>query len=236
MIGIIPHLFHLFLTSFSLSVSVEFFFKSLALSKMERPLLEEGSGQRNRQTAFKRRTEAIAYGSPYQKAAALVDLAEDGIGLPEQILEGSGFASAAKLYFIYIKFDFLWSLNYFALVLINFLEKPLWCYRYTAISCEDREYFFLGQLPYLTGLESLVFEVLTLLILIIHNFFPILYQGWELYWRSPLNKLKVVLLLILVADISVYALFVYTGAIDSLPFRIAPYIRVAFFVLNIRYV
>ncbi|KAK6919569.1 Ion transport domain [Dillenia turbinata] len=44
----------------------------------------------------------------------------------------------------------------------------------------------------------------------------------------------VVLLLVLAADISVYGLFVSMGAIDSLPFRIAPYIRVAFFVLNIR--
>lgn len=42
-------------------------------------------------------------------------------------------------------------------------------------------------------------------------------------------------LLILVADLLVYAIFLSPVALDSLPFRVAPYIRVVFFVLNIRY-
>lgn len=48
--------------------------------------------------------------------------AEDGIGLPEEILEGSSFGEAANLYFMFTRFDFLWSLNYLALVLLNFFE------------------------------------------------------------------------------------------------------------------
>lgn len=48
--------------------------------------------------------------------------AEDGIGLPEEILDRSSFESSAKFYFIFIKFDYIWSLNYFALIVLNFLE------------------------------------------------------------------------------------------------------------------
>lgn len=139
--------------------------------------------------AFHRRSDAIAYGSPYQKAAALVDLAEDGIGLPEQVLEGSRFERAAKFYFFYIKFDLLWSLNIFALLLLNFFEKPLWCDEYTPYTCNDRDYFFLGQLPYLTNGQSLVYEGVTVFILLIYVFFPVAYEGC-LFWRNPLNTLK----------------------------------------------
>ncbi|KAK7855055.1 two pore calcium channel protein 1a [Quercus suber] len=121
---------------------------------MEKPLL---SGESSRATAADRkrerrnRSEAIAYGSNFEKAAALVDLAADGIGLPEQILDQSNFQSAAKSYFVFIQFDFIWSLNYFAMIILNFLEKPLWCTNYSTDSCNDRDYYFLGQLPYLTG-------------------------------------------------------------------------------------
>ncbi|RVW46855.1 Two pore calcium channel protein 1A [Vitis vinifera] len=85
--------------------------------------------------------------------------AEDGIGLPEQMLDQESFESAAKFYFIFIRFNFLWSLNLFALIVLNFLEKPLWCAKQTTYSCNDREYYFLGQLPYLTSVESLIYEV-----------------------------------------------------------------------------
>ncbi|OMO99574.1 hypothetical protein CCACVL1_03732, partial [Corchorus capsularis] len=126
---------------------------------MDKPLLfgetSNGAGLRNR---LYRRSDAITYGSPYQKAAALVDLAEDGVGLPEQILDQSSFGSAAKYYFIFTKFDLIWTLNYFALIILNFIEKPLWCFRTSSYSCSDREYFFLGQLPFLTTTESLIYE------------------------------------------------------------------------------
>ncbi|XP_024022354.1 two pore calcium channel protein 1A [Morus notabilis] len=206
---------------------------------MEKPLLSgESSGHARsvgRSASFRRRSDAIAYGSPYQKAAALVDLAEDGIGLPEEILERPNFQSVAKLYFFYTQLDFIWSLNYFALIILNFIEKPLWCYKSTtAYSCSDRDYYFLGQLPYLTGWESLIYEGITLVILIVHTFFPLSYEGARIYWKRPLNQFKVFCLVILVADLLVYILYLSPAALDSLPFRIAPYIRVVFFILNIR--
>lgn len=188
-------------------------------------------GRRRSGSNYDRR-DAIAYGSAYQKAAALVDLAEDGVGLPEEILEGSSFAKAAQLYFMFTRFDFLWSLNYLALVLLNFFEKPLWCSKHLAESCNNRGYYYLGQLPFLTGAESLIYEGVTLLLLVIHILFPISYEGFHLYWRSLLNRLKVILLLILVADIVVYIFFL--ADFYYLPFRIAPYLRVVFFILNIR--
>ncbi|GMP54565.1 hypothetical protein CsSME_00019699 [Camellia sinensis var. sinensis] len=99
---------------------------------MEKALLgHESSGggsssssrrSRDASALFRRRSDAITHGSPYQKAAALVDLAEDGVGLPEQILDQSSFETAAKFYFIFTRFDILWSLNYFALIVLNFLE------------------------------------------------------------------------------------------------------------------
>lgn len=190
-----------------------------------------GRTRRRNGSIFDRR-DAIAHGSAYQKAAALVDLAEDGIGLPEEILEGASFEKAAELYFIFTRFDFLWSLNYLALVVLNFFEKPLWCSKHLAESCNNRDYYYLGELPFLTGAESLIFEGVTLLLLIVHILFPISYEGFNLYWRSLLNRVKVIFLLILVADIVIYILFL--AEFYYLPFRIAPYLRVVFFILNIR--
>ncbi|KAL0406377.1 UNVERIFIED_CONTAM: Two pore calcium channel protein 1B, partial [Sesamum latifolium] len=146
-----------------------------------------------------------------------------------KILDQSSFGSSLKSYLRFIQFDFLWSLNYFALILLNFLEKPLWCSEH----CSNREYYFLGQLPYLTGPESLIFEGVTLLILIVHILFPITYEGVNIFWKNHLNKLKVLLLLILIIDLSIYAIYLSPVALYTLPFRIAPYIRVVFFVLNI---
>ncbi|KAJ4823100.1 Two pore calcium channel protein 1A [Turnera subulata] len=207
-----------------------------------RPLLGETSGgggdsfQRRDQTAGKytRRYDAITSGSRYQKAAALVDLAEDGVGIPEQILDQPNFERVAKLYFSYIQFDFIWTLNYFAMIVLNFLEKPLWCQNYSAHACNDRDYFYLGQLPYLTLAESVIYEGVTLLLLIAHIFFPITYEGSHIYWKNPLNQLKVLFLALLVADLLVYALYLSPVAFSLLPFRIAPYIRVFFFILSIR--
>ncbi|KAL8088186.1 hypothetical protein AgCh_038101 [Apium graveolens] len=187
------------------------------------------------QPKYVRRSNVIAYGSSYQKAAALVDLAEDGVGIPEEVLDQPSFEKCAKLYFFFIQFDILWTLNYFALLALNFFEKPLWCSQdAAAISCNNRDYYFLGQLPYLTGAESLIYEGVTLLILMAHMFFPISYEGLNLYWRSRLNKLKVIFLLALIVDVLLYALFLSPVGMYSLPFRIAPYIRVIFLILNIR--
>lgn len=48
--------------------------------------------------------------------------AEDGIGIPEEIFDQPSFGTSIKSYLVFIQFDFLWTLNYFALVLLNFLE------------------------------------------------------------------------------------------------------------------
>jgi len=39
------------------------------------------------------------------------------------------------------------------------LQKPLWCEKNTTHSCQDREYYFLGELPYLTAAECIIYEV-----------------------------------------------------------------------------
>uniref|UniRef100_A0A2P2LHX0 Two pore calcium channel protein 1 n=1 Tax=Rhizophora mucronata TaxID=61149 RepID=A0A2P2LHX0_RHIMU len=210
---------------------------------MQKPLLGESSGAGDRNgswrrsgatATFTRRSAAITRGSRYQKAAALVDLAEDGVGLPEEIFDRPDFETAANLYFVFIQFDFLWTLNYFALILLNFFEKPLWCTKNTAYSCSDRDYYYLGQLPYLTGSESLILEGVTFIILVAHIFFPISYEGPQIYWKDPVNRLKVICLSLLAADLLFYALYLYLLALDSLPLRIAPYIRVVFFIVSIR--
>ncbi|KAL2331703.1 hypothetical protein Fmac_019284 [Flemingia macrophylla] len=202
---------------------------------MEQSLLRgESSDQSYRQRGIFRRSDAITHGSNYERAAALVDLAEDGVGIPEQILDSSNFQSYARFYFIFTKCNLIWSLSYFALIVLNFLEKPVWCKKLTANSCNDREYFFLGQLPYLTDAECLIYEGIAVVLLIVHTFFPLAYEGSRIYWKNILNQLKVFFLLILVADMLVYGLYVSPLAFDFLPFRLAPYIRVVIFVLNIR--
>ncbi|XP_051135328.1 two pore calcium channel protein 1A [Andrographis paniculata] len=184
----------------------------------------------DRKRLFDRRSDAIAHGSTYQKAAALVDLAEDGIGIPEEILDQSSFGTSLNSYLMFSRFDFLWTVNYFALIALNFLEKPLWCTE----NCNNRDYYFLGELPFLTTAESLVYEGVTLLILVVHILFPVSYEGFNIFWKSVLNRLKVLFLVILIVDLSVYIVYLSPAAFDTLPFRIAPYIRVVFFILNIR--
>ncbi|KAM3395605.1 two pore calcium channel protein 1B [Capsicum galapagoense] len=174
----------------------------------------------------------IAKGSLYHKAAAFVDLADDGAGIPEEILEGSNFEKAAPLYFMFNYVHLIGKFNSILLVILNFFEKPLWCFKHLAESCNNRDYYFLGELPYLTSTQSIIYEVVTLLILVIHILFPISFEGFHLYWKRNLNKLKVILLLILAADIVVYMLFL--SNFSYLPFRIAPYLRVVFLILNNR--
>ncbi|OMO99562.1 hypothetical protein CCACVL1_03733, partial [Corchorus capsularis] len=76
--------------------------------------------------------------------------------------------------------------------------------------------------------------VVTLLVLVVHTFFPIFYEGSHIYWRRPLNQLKVICLVILVADLLVYALYLSPVALTSLPLRVAPYVRVVLFILSIK--
>ncbi|CAH2071765.1 unnamed protein product [Thlaspi arvense] len=200
---------------------------------MEDPLIgrESRGGGTDR---IVRRSEAITHGTTFQKAAALVDLAEDGIGLPEQILDQSSFGESAKYYFIFTRLDLIWSLNYFALILINFFEQPLWCENKPTPSCKDRDYYYLGELPYLTNAESIIYEVITLAILLVHTFSPISYEGSRIFWTSRLNLVKVACVVILFVDVVVDILYLSPLAFDFLPFRIAPYVRVIIFILSIR--
>ncbi|KAH9330237.1 hypothetical protein KI387_002345, partial [Taxus chinensis] len=127
---------------------------------MEDPLIRHNRASSSRDMhggskMIQGRANAIAHGDRYQRAAALVDLAEDGIGLPEEVIDPTKFGQAAKFYFIYIKFDMLWSLNLVALVLLNFFEVPLWC---SSNTCGDRKYYYLGDLPYLTTKQAVIYE------------------------------------------------------------------------------
>ncbi|KQK09180.1 two pore calcium channel protein 1 isoform X1 [Brachypodium distachyon] len=187
--------------------------------------LVAGGGRSSRE--YRRRSDALAYGDRYQKAAALVDLAEDGVGIPEDVLNDTKFERAMRFYFVYLRLDWLWSLNLFALILLNFLEKPLWCWKDAQDACDQRDLYFLGQLPYFSKTESLIYEGLTLVILVLDIFYPLSYEGLNIFWKSNMNKLKVLLLFILACDILVFAF-------SPLPFRVAPYIRVAFLIMTIR--
>ncbi|KAJ3670634.1 hypothetical protein LUZ60_008060 [Juncus effusus] len=208
---------------------------------MEAPLIttqaeirEEESSIVNRwkreEKQFHKRADAIAYGDRFQKAAALVDLAEDGFGIPEEVLNDARFEQAVKFYFVYIRFDWLWSLNLFALVLLNFLEKPLWCSKY-GNACYERDIYYLGQLPYLERSESLVYEWISFAILVLQIFAPLSYEGLNLYKKNSMNKLKFILLFILACDMVLFAAF----SSPILPFRLAPYIRVIFVIITIRH-
>ena len=47
--------------------------------------------------------------------------AEDGVGLPEEILDSPNFQNYIRFYFIFTKCNLIWSLSYFALIVLNFL-------------------------------------------------------------------------------------------------------------------
>lgn len=106
-------------------------------------------------------------------------------------------------------------------------QKPLWCWKDAQDACDQRDLYFLGQLPYFSKTESLIYEGLTLVILVLDIFYPLSYEGLNIFWKSNMNKLKVLLLFILACDILVFAF-------SPLPFRVAPYIRVAFLIMTIR--
>lgn len=217
---------------------------------MEDPLLPSGSGRRGggessavgrresgalNNVLVGRRGEAITKGDNYQKAAAMVDQAEDGVGLLGEVLEQPNFEEAAKLYFAYIRMDFLWDLNLAALLLLNFFEVPLWCKESFPNPCGDREKFFLGGLPYLTRYESLIFETVVLFILGVSTFFPIVIIGKKLFWSNKLDRTRASLFLVLALDTVVNAIYVIpSGFIVSLPFRLAPYLSVALVIVNTR--
>jgi len=68
--------------------------------------------------------DGISFGSliAYYSGWKFFMQAEDGVGLPEQILDSSNFQNYARFYFVFTKFNLIWSLSYFALIVLNFLE------------------------------------------------------------------------------------------------------------------
>eukprot|EP00246_Nothoceros_aenigmaticus_P009159 TRINITY_DN244_c0_g1_i3.p1 TRINITY_DN244_c0_g1~~TRINITY_DN244_c0_g1_i3.p1 ORF type:complete len:509 (-),score=73.26 TRINITY_DN244_c0_g1_i3:978-2504(-) len=184
---------------------------------------------------FHNRADAFSSGDKYEKAAAMVDLAEDEIGIPTEVLEQPDFGRASNLYFLYTKLDILWTLTLFALVIINFFEVPLWCNGSSPHPCGSKEKYYLGDLPYLSREGSLIYEAVVLVILAVYTFAPIAYIGNKLFWSNRLDATKACLFVLLLIDAVVNVLYVSSsGPITSLPIRFAPYIRVVIFGLNIR--
>lgn len=54
---------------------------------------------------------------------------------------------------------------------------------------------------FLTMAFSCVMQGITLLLLIIHTFFPLSYEGFRIYWKSTINQLKVCCFKILLKNI-----------------------------------
>jgi two pore calcium channel protein len=209
---------------------------------MEEALLPSGStpADSRRQdgvesTVLGRRERAIAGGDRYQKAAAMVDQAEDGVGLPVEVLKQPNFEHCAKLYFWFIWLNPIWALNLTILLLLNFFEVPLWCREDFPNPCGNPEKYYLGGLPYLTRTESLILEVTCVVILAVHTFFPIAFNGNKLFWDTRLDNIKVLLLVLLAGDTIFNLVYVAPwGPIEHLPFRLGPYIRVLIVVVNLR--
>ncbi|KAL2650542.1 hypothetical protein R1flu_018670 [Riccia fluitans] len=206
---------------------------------MDEPLMESGGRAEHfrddgRDSTFRGRRGALVGGDVYQRAAALVDLAEDGEGIPSEVLEQDNAKRSTSLYFTYIRLDPFWNLTLAALILLSFFEVPLWCSGSFPNPCGSREKYYLGSLPYLTREESLVFEIVIFIILVVYTFYPILFMGKKLFWRDSLNSVKVVLLLLLAVDTLVDLFYVTpTGPISSLPVRVAPYVRVILVAVNL---
>lgn len=209
---------------------------------MEAPLLgrreshagDGGEQSGTRESFWFGRASAIATGNKFEKAAALVDLAEDGEGIPTEVLNQHNSERATKLYFVYTRLTLLWGVNLAVIILLNFFEVPLWCKGDFPDPCGSKTEFFLGDLPYLSRWGSLVFEVITLVILLVHTFFPILFMGSKLYWSDHLYIFKATLVVLLIVDTILNTIYVSpSGAISTLPFRMAPYIRVLVVATNI---
>ncbi|MCO5597031.1 hypothetical protein L7F22_051104 [Adiantum nelumboides] len=171
----------------------------------------------------------------YHKAAAFVDLAEDDVGLPEEVLQKPNYETSLRWYFTDMRLSFLWSLNLTALIILNFFELPLWCEGSSSQPCGSRQEYYLGELPYLSRVDSFYYEVVTWVIIVVHTFFPITYLGSNIFWKSPVNLLKVALMILLGADIFVYGLYAFSsGSIIDLSFRFGPYLRVMFLIVDVR--
>lgn len=114
------------------------------------------------------RAQALASGSPVERAAALVDLAEDGIGLPLDLIHSADFGNKTRLYFLYNFFDPLWISNIILLLVLNYIEVPSWCSDAWPHPCggDKTDAYHLGDVPYLHPKVFNVVELASLALLI----------------------------------------------------------------------
>ncbi|KAL3701109.1 hypothetical protein R1sor_019131 [Riccia sorocarpa] len=210
---------------------------------MKEPLIQRESGGRSDRFRFFRaltldHKRAIASGleraDAYERAAAYVDLADNGVGIPSEVLEQQDNKELTRsFYFAYTLLDPFWNLTMAALILLNFFEVPLWCTGDFPNPCGSREEYYLGGLPYLTRGGSLICEIVIFVILVVYTLFPILFMGQKLFWSDPLNNANVVLLFVLAVDTLLDLSYVTsTGPISSLSVRVAPYVRVILVAVN----
>lgn len=112
--------------------------------------------------------DALSSGSNVERAAALVDLADDGTGLPISLIHSPNFGKLARRYFLYNQFDPLWTLNVILLLVLNFIEVPSWCTDKWPHPCggKDVDAYHLGDVPYLHPKVFNVVELVSLAVLL----------------------------------------------------------------------
>jgi two pore calcium channel protein len=109
-----------------------------------------------------RRKSGLSSADRVERAAALVDLAEDGIGLPINLLDSAHFTRAATRYFWCSALSPLWTFNYCVLLGLNFVEVPSWCAEKFPHPCGEPKKYWLGGIPYLPPGPFNVVELVTL--------------------------------------------------------------------------
>ncbi|GAQ86801.1 hypothetical protein KFL_003120080 [Klebsormidium nitens] len=215
---------------------------------MERPLIDshrnspggnnQSAGRESSPNALSidRRGKAFKTGSKVQQAAALVDIAYDGEGLPESFLDSPHFSEKADYYLFYNAAGPLWLATYAALLLLNFVEIPSWCLTRHEHSCGDPKEYWLGDVPYLPPTVFLIVELVLFVLLAAHVLFPLLYAGPKLYKESPKDAISTGLLLLLGLDIVRQMLFVWTDfpVVELESVRLAPYLRVLIFLVSVK--
>jgi two pore calcium channel protein len=78
-------------------------------------------------------------------------------------------------------------------------------------------------------------QLVSWIVLAVYTLYPITFSGNKLFWKSRLDNVKVILLVLLAADTIFNAIYVAPwGPIDNIPFRLAPYIRVIIVAISIR--
>lgn len=215
---------------------------------MERPLIESrrsspGSshpaadrGSSPSVLTIDRRGDAFKTGSQVQQAAALVDIAYDGEGLPESLLADPEFSRKANYYLLYNAARPLWLATYAALLLLNFVELPSWCLNRHEHTCANPKEYWLGDVLYFPPNVFLMIELVIFLLLAAHILFPLLYAGPKLYQESPKDAISAGLLLLLGLDILRQMLFWWTQfpVVEPQSVRLGPYLRVLIFLVSVK--